>query len=521
MIGKGRTPEAGSRTLKYFILIFLVLLSVSTSISLIVLLRSKSALIEKYKTLSSNQIEIQARLLRNHFDSIQSDLHFLPHLNEIMRFKEAGGKEDLEFIENEFLEFIKSKKEYDQLRYINFDGQEIARVNFNNGNPEIVTLEKLQNKSERYYFTETIKLSEDAIYTSPFDLNIENGKIELPLKPMLRFGTPVSDQNNQITGIIVLNYLGENIINDLKEATKTYPGTFSLVNPDGYWLFNNNPDNEWGFMFSEKAERTLAAQIPEIWRNVSTQKKYQILSDNTLYTSALVSLFDDDDENKLIIVNSTSVEEMKAGKEDTIRTLRGIIPVSAALLGILSIILARTIEQRNRYRSELKRSALYDNLTGLPNRTLLTELAEQAIVQARRYSQRFALLFLDLDGFKNVNDSLGHDAGDILLKKVTAILTENIRSSDAAARFGGDEFVILLSRITNKKDCIVVAEKILTELSKEFKIKGNSAHIGGSIGIIAPQPNSELSFKTLLKKADDAMYEVKKSGKNNYCIVES
>jgi len=177
------------------------------------------------------------------------------------------------------------------------------------------------------------------------------------------------------------------------------------------------------------------------------------------------------------------------------------------------VCIARDITQRKIVEEATRHAAHHDYLTGLPNRSLFLERLEYAIPLAKRNNFKVALLFLDLDGFKQINDSLGHANGDLLLQEVAGRLLEVIRSSDVLARIGGDEFTFILNNIGSEENAQIVANKIIETLSKPFSLNGNVGKIGGSIGI-AFYPEDGIEPEALLNKADEAMYLAKKSGKN-------
>ena len=158
--------------------------------------------------------------------------------------------------------------------------------------------------------------------------------------------------------------------------------------------------------------------------------------------------------------------------------------------------------------------AHYDALTGLPNRTLFSDRLQQALATAKRDKTHIALMFLDLDKFKPVNDELGHDVGDLLLKEVAKRMQTCVRESDTVSRIGGDEFTILLPIIEVEHDAIQVAEKVLYALSQPFELAGHRIHISSSIGV-AVYPEHGGDEKLLTKNADTAMYYAKNAGRNN------
>ncbi|MHB1237711.1 MAG: diguanylate cyclase domain-containing protein [Gallionella sp.] len=159
--------------------------------------------------------------------------------------------------------------------------------------------------------------------------------------------------------------------------------------------------------------------------------------------------------------------------------------------------------------------AHFDSLTGLPNRALFYDRLSQSAATAKRHHKKLALLFLDLDGFKQINDKFGHNTGDALLVEVAERLQQYIRGEDTVARVGGDEFLFILNHISNAGNAAIVANKIISSLAEPIVINKNTCQIGGSIGIsIFPDDGDDM--ETLVKQADNAMYKAKACGKNNF-----
>jgi diguanylate cyclase (GGDEF)-like protein len=173
------------------------------------------------------------------------------------------------------------------------------------------------------------------------------------------------------------------------------------------------------------------------------------------------------------------------------------------------------LAELNQRRHDLEYLARHDTLTGLPNRRLFGERLEQALAQARRRRQGFALIFVDLDRFKDINDNLGHEAGDAVLQTVALRLKNDTREVDTVARLGGDEFVVLLDTYTNRHQLVTVAEKLLETLSQPMDVLGRQLTVGASMGI-SQYPLDGLSANELLARADQAMYATKAAGRNGY-----
>ncbi|MBF0162073.1 MAG: diguanylate cyclase [Magnetococcales bacterium] len=175
----------------------------------------------------------------------------------------------------------------------------------------------------------------------------------------------------------------------------------------------------------------------------------------------------------------------------------------------------RLFMERRRAEAIILYQATFDTLTELPNRNLFMDRLERAIALARRNQEQLAVLFIDLDRFKEVNDTWGHAAGDELLRQTARRLKECVRQSDTVARMGGDEFTMLLPGVSFPADPEMVARKILFSLSQPFDLHGHISVISGSVGI-ALFPQDSDTLQTLLKYADHAMYEAKRQGKNGF-----
>ncbi|MBF0195509.1 MAG: EAL domain-containing protein [Magnetococcales bacterium] len=172
------------------------------------------------------------------------------------------------------------------------------------------------------------------------------------------------------------------------------------------------------------------------------------------------------------------------------------------------------IQERKKLEDQLRIQAEFDTLTSIPNRKLFHDRLGQAILHAQRSAKPIALMFIDLDRFKGINDSLGHDAGDELLIETAKRLSQSVRKSDTVARFGGDEFTVILPQIEHTSMVDLVARKILEQMRLPFNLQKQNVSISSSIGI-AMYPSDGSTIEELLKNADSAMYQAKKSGRNN------
>lgn len=196
--------------------------------------------------------------------------------------------------------------------------------------------------------------------------------------------------------------------------------------------------------------------------------------------------------------------------------------LSLILVVITSIYLLRIRDQQKMrfpdyFHSEerLRYMAYHDPLTGLANRNRLEQFISRILDRSRRYSESFALLFIDLDYFKNINDKIGHEAGDLLLKIIADRLKKAVRNTDIVARHGGDEFVIVVTDVNKSEGVAVIAEKILQGVMEAVIVKGKEIYITASIGI-SLYPLDGQNMQTLMQNADLALYRAKDNGRNNY-----
>jgi diguanylate cyclase (GGDEF)-like protein len=200
------------------------------------------------------------------------------------------------------------------------------------------------------------------------------------------------------------------------------------------------------------------------------------------------------------------VSELSSARKDEIGLL-------ARSLNDMQVTIVANLRELNESRQALKHLAQHDSLTGLPNRALFDDRLQQAVSQARRDQTRLALLFVDLDEFKAINDTYGHHVGDLLLVAAAQRMEDCVRNVDTVGRLGGDEFVVLLTHVEEEQDALMVAEKICKTLNQPFELDGRQIHISASIGA-AIYPAHGSDELTLARSADAAMYLSKEEGGN-------
>lgn len=236
------------------------------------------------RTNESHHVAMLSKTFADNFKYIVSDLMILAEHHDRLEQSLTGEESARENLARDFLSFCKHKGTYDQVRFLDETGMEVVRVNYNNGEPSVVSAEKLQLKGNRYYFKETFKLERGEVYLSPFDLNIENGAVERPLKPIIRFGAPFFDGHGKKRGIVILNFLGRNLLDNIERMPSPEPGRVMLLNRDGFWLKSPRPADEWGFMLEERRDRAFGNDFPDAWQAISGSESGQFLGANGLFT---------------------------------------------------------------------------------------------------------------------------------------------------------------------------------------------------------------------------------------------
>jgi diguanylate cyclase (GGDEF)-like protein len=200
------------------------------------------------------------------------------------------------------------------------------------------------------------------------------------------------------------------------------------------------------------------------------------------------------------------------------RAMNAVDRATAALRHDIRRREATELQLRER-ENDLRHLALHDPLTGLANRALFCERADHAIATHHRGTTTTAVLFIDLDGFKQINDTLGHGAGDIVLNEVAARLQNCVRIGDTVARFGGDEFAVLAEQITTIDDATIIADRIIHALQQPFDIDGSVHHISASAGVALSEPGENTD--SIIRNADQAMYTAKQAGKGRYVLASN
>lgn len=288
---------------------------------------------------SNSLLEKQKDTLLIDLDGIYSDLLYLTEDRDLKNIylKDNSFTNKINHLEKDYLNFIDKKKRYDQLRFLDESGFEIIRINFNRGKPFIVSKEKLQSKQHRYYFREAFSLNREEVYTSPFDLNMEYNEIEVPLKPMIRFATPVFDYKERKIGVIILNYLGEFLINDFRNNSSNFKGFSLLLNSNSYYIVGFNREDEWSFMFKNRKNINFALEYPNIWDFISNNERGDIEHQNGIFQFKTLTLNDFNENCKNCSWKIVNFIPDSILKERIYKILYHILPISIFIFILLVV----------------------------------------------------------------------------------------------------------------------------------------------------------------------------------------
>lgn len=585
-------------------------------------------------------VNIGAYSIEQSLESVRGDLAYLSHHHDFRMYLNNSSSVNQKHFYEDFIFLMKSRGLYDQIRWIDETGMERIRCDWKGGNPKIIPEEALQNKANRYYFTESTRFPLNALYFSPFDLNVDNNKIESPHKPMIRIATPLSDAHGVKRGIFIINYLGSHLLDKFSAAMSVSYGESMFLNPKGYWLKGAKPTDEWGFMF-KRNDLTLAHTHPQVWKRIAKEKNGQFKDKEGLWTfqtlyplkeiqsdsarstptenyqweivtfvpSQKLYLRSNDQLDILFIITgiallfsglwsfgivflsrkektsqekllrlSTIVEQIndhvtvtnkdgiityvnpaffeytgysadevigktprisKSGRyqpafyqklwskimngevyQGTLinkkkngdiyyesKTITPLRDEEQTIIGFISI--GRDVTEESLVNQEFKHFATIDPLTGLYNRYKFEELFALEEERTKRFGQPLSLILIDIDHFKAVNDTYGHDVGDEVIKTLAHILQENTRKIDSVARWGGEEFLIL-SPNTGWENIQELAEKLRLMVEKA----SFPEHIPITISLGIGTRKTEDTFSDLFKRADQGLYAAKKQGRN-------
>ncbi len=518
----------------YFVISFTLIFVLSFVVLFFLEKQVRTTKIEAMMSQEKRVVSLENDFLGREFKMVLSDIHYLHHAFE-NALSDEGNYEEIAF---NWSEFSTHRGIYDQIRYIDANGDEKIRINISEKGGYIVSEQELQNKKDRYYFTETVKLKEESVYVSPLDLNIEQGKIEIPYKPMIRISTPIYDDNGKLQGIIILNYLSENMLKGFRELAANSQSELILINANAYRLSSPRPENDWNFMFEEKKEKTFEAEFPVEWKSI-IENKSQFITQKGIFTAAQVAInskfnsprvkIEDqeivlgDGDWYIVSILERNQKNLEFFNDNMGAMSRDILLKNAyffVLIGIISGIVGFLVYVNRKTYLKIKYYSEFDTLTKTYNRRAgYAKLSELFPAEERR-NFLVSLCFIDINGLKEVNDTLGHKMGDELIKSVADIIKKTIREQDFLVRLGGDEFLIVFNG-----NGIDNSEQIWDRIVKEYEhINQNEDRaylISVSHGVVEFDNKHKSHIDDLISVADEKMYKEKQVIKAKLSVIKS
>lgn len=589
-------------------------------------------------------VQLEANAMEQALGGAVTDVRILAQSDEFTDLVQ-GNPASIAGAEKLLRLFVAERGVYDQARLLDTSGQEVVRVNRGKTGVEVVPRGQLQYKGDRYYFRDSISLPRGAVYASPLDLNVENGVIERPYKPMIRIATGVYDKQQKLVGVMVLNYLAGSL---LQKIRLVFSGGIEgvLLNSDGYWLYSRHKKQAWGFQLPHG--RRFAVDYPDVWARLKQGgEDGQFTTAAGMFTYRVVRPFEAAAAKQTLqpqtakgigeryhwyLVGWVPVQQLEMLRHKTLTGSLTLYLAAVGLILILALAYARVkvgrliAEERNRVaarvvetthdavmitdaqrritqvnsgfntltgysmagvagqdlkqfharhydgdhgqviwdavaqagqwqgevfvqradgqffaamtyvgevhadtqdgthfveilsditerketEAQLTRLAHYDGLTGLANRRLFEEHLEMAVAAAKRHGRVAAIFYADLDRFKPINDTFGHEAGDCVLKETGRRLRLLFsRETDTVSRLGGDEFAVVVAEVRDRDEAEQLRERIISTLSEPLTYATHHLTVGVSVGL-ALFPDDGDTTDALLKYADSLMYSAKR-----------
>ena len=327
---------------------------------------NQSAMLRKE---AQHVLDLQQELLSFELKGVQSDLLFLATQDILQQFL-MDRSANRHSLEKEHLNFALKKGVYDQIRFLNVDGMERIRVNYHPGKTEIVPLEELQSKASRYYFQQAMSLKDGEVFVSPFDLNVEHGIIEQPIEPVIRFVTPVFDENGKKQGLLVLNYLGTRLLSQLRQMSSSFRGETMLVNLSGEYLQAPNSSHEWGWLLDHT--HSFRNEFLDAWERGKHLHAGQFRIADELFTFQRLSpgvrlsqpeasgqeVKAQEDLSELLLISHVSAAVANAQSQELLNKLLLMLSGVMAVVALLAYYWARSGEIHRRHEIQIAESEL-------------------------------------------------------------------------------------------------------------------------------------------------------------------
>jgi diguanylate cyclase (GGDEF)-like protein len=516
---------------RYTVLFFLILSMGYLTIAVIVKTNENRIQRENVLNVQRELADVEREIISNKINRLVSDVLYMADSFQL----NSTGEDGYANLKRQWLVFSERKKIYDQIRFIDMNGDERVRVNYSDTGAQIVGDAELQSKKNRYYFGDTITLQKNQVCISPLDLNVENGEVEQPEKPMIRLSTPCYDSNGQQQGIVVLNYSAQDMLQQVKNIASTGIGAVYMLNADGYWLYNSaDSSTEWSFMYKDRTQHSFAATYPTVWQQILPSNNGVWVSDQGVfnYTNVLA--------NQAFVLESGEGGIHMAGGDWYIvsyiapqskvgRLFNGGMatlvletmqenPFVYLMILAVAFLLASFVFFNKLERDRIRYFSEYDVMTGVYNRRAGFAKLDQLYKAGSRHECHISICFIDINGLKEVNDFLGHEAGDELILTVAEGIRQHIRKTDFVSRLGGDEFLIVFETAL-KEQAEAIWQNIVQYYEKINEHENRKYLVSVSHGIETFHCDTNEYIDSVINHADEKMYNEKREIKKNLRVI--
>lgn len=516
--------------------------------------REKSYRLSEVKTTEEGIVVAQASAIRDHLKLLRSDLLFMrDEYESVLEANLGDTRAAAADIAERYRNFSHAREVYDAIRIVGPSGSDAVRVDHNNGSPIAVDAAQLQDTSDGPDLSPSPSLEYDQISVSPLDLNIGDAGTTPPYRPTIRLATPVRTSVNAPAGFLVVNHFVAPLLSSIEEAAEMSDGEPVMLNAKGYWLVSADPLRAWGDTVPAGKDNRMEVQYPATWAAARTAKSGQVQTPEGLFTFRVIDPVRDvmgpsGDHDRISSSPDAESDPVDGhvwyvgtfvpadSLEEEIDEPTGAAQIYIGLILALCVVGAAAgaiaIAESRSYRRMLEKLATEDPLTGLANRRALEERLAQEIDIAQRKGRRVTVAFLDVDGFKSINDELGHAIGDQALVDIADVIEANVRSDDVVGRFragepgigapftariGGDEFVIMFPDSSGSE----LADSVLRRICAGIrKLSWDGRCVSVSVGV-ATFPEDGATRDSLLKAADGAMYAAKTSGRDRIVLANA
>lgn len=510
--------------------IFLTLSLIFMAVS--VVLQNKSDAVARTEVISREErlIEVEKTIVTGKIDRLTRDLLYIKDTWYI-----GGPEHDYANIKQMWLSFANRSKNYERLRFIDKDGNEVVCVRYSSRGSFVDNSSRLRNRRGCSYFEDAVSLAENYIYVSRLDLDAEQEDYQ-PRRPVIRLAVQIRESSGKLAGVVLLDYLADDMLKQVRRAANTSPYDLYLLNSDGYWVYNkNDASSEWSFLYRDKTNVSFANVFQQEWAAVRQQRSGHLTTGNGLFcftdifTRAVFSPGGDSyhvvlGAGDFYLVSRISPDSpvgslfVRSQLEILLYSIKRNIFVYVLLLLISSFCAVFMLAKRGE-KEEIKYYSEYDALTGIYNRRMAFAKFRELYDSGKDSKRCMCVCFIDVNGLKDVNDTLGHDDGDELLKTIVKVIRESVRANDVIARLGGDEFLIVFDGIGAERAEEVWLNRVVNSFARINETEGRRYLVSASHGIEAVDYSSGEPLDAVVNRADEKMYAEKREIKKGLKII--